>query len=218
MSAVLSAFATAPPRRPQWRFGRAAEIRAFGATRRAAPAPLVDLADIIEVADTDLADLADDADLGEAKPTGAGPEALLLAHCAAEIAAEAGASAPVHAIGAPRQATLLRAAIAALPGSAAVPSERIAAARSIVYLPQHAVANLAPDALLAMLRRVAAQHGADALLVVAIETTPGRSGSCFDRLAGVAGWQLCQLWSDGFARHALHVLERSARAALARAS
>lgn len=201
MSAVLSALATAPTPRLQWRFGPGVEVRALDAIRRDVPAPLADAAD------------AADADAARADP-----EALLLARCAAQIAAEAGADAVVHAIGAHRQAALLRAAVEALPTSRTSPPERIGAARCIVYLPRRVIADLGADALLATLRRLAALHGEDALLVVAIERAPGHGGSCFDRLAGVAGWELCQLWSDGFARHALHVLERTARAELLRAS
>jgi len=154
---------------------------------------------------------ADDASL-DAR---ADPETLLLAQCAAEIAAEAGAGAAVHAIGANRQRALLRAAVAALPSTS---GRRDGAVRSIVYLPRHAAAAIGAGASLTTLRRLAVLHGDDALLEAALNTSPAHAAPSFERLARAAGWELCQLWSDGYARHALHVLECGARAERLRAS
>ena len=145
------------------------------------------------------------------------PEALILARCSAQIAAEAGPGAVVHAIGARRQAALLDAAVAALPQSRRGGAGGAGGSRCIVYLPRSVAAARSADALLALLQRAAALRGPDALLVVAIETSSGHEAVQLDRLARIAGWELCQRWTDGFARHALHVLESSARAALLRA-
>jgi hypothetical protein len=146
----------------------------------------------------------------------AGPELLLLDRCAAQIAAEAGAGAVVHAIAAPRQALVLRDAI-----EASVPRRDDHRRRDLVYLPRHAVALLDGDELLALLRGLAARHGPDALLVVAVESerdfsraeSTTRARGCgvpvVEHLARVAGWEMCQLWSDGTARHALVVCERA---------
>jgi hypothetical protein len=137
------------------------------------------------------------------------PELLLLDHCAAQIAADAGADAVVHAIAAPRQALVLRAAIAAV-----VPRHD-RRGRDLVYLPRAAVALLDRDELLSLLRGLAARHGDDALLVVAVESS-ARSGRCgipvVEHLARAAGWEMSQLWSDGTARHALVVFERASAA------
>jgi len=149
----------------------------------------------------------------------AGPELLLLGRCAAQIAAEAGAGAVVHGIAAPCQALVLRAAI-----EAGEPRRDDPRRRDLVYLPRHAVALLAGDELLALLRGLAARHGRDALLVVAVESeadcsraesTTRATGCCVpvvEHLARAAGWEMCQLWSDGTARHALVVCERACAA------
>jgi hypothetical protein len=143
------------------------------------------------------------------------PELRLLARCATQIAAEAGSGAVVHAIAAPRQALVLGDAIDAVAPSS---DDR---RREVVYLPRHAVALLDGDELLALLRGLAARHGADALLVIAVESSPHGSRAesttrtsgfglpWVEHLARVAGWELCQLWSDGTARHALVVCERA---------
>jgi hypothetical protein len=83
------------------------------------------------------------------------PEALILARCSAQIAAEAGPGAVVHAIGARRQAALLDAAVAALPQSRRGGAGGAGGSRCIVYLPRSVAAARSADALLALLQRAA---------------------------------------------------------------
>lgn len=167
------------------------------------------------------------AEAEAAPPLASDPELLILAFCAAQIAAEAGAGAVVHAAGAPRQAALLAAAIDALP---APTPDGEAAGRSLVYLPRRLVATLSLDELRTLLLRLSTRDGDDTLLVVAVESkrnldaprSASEMGSAcaalvFNQIALAAGWELCQLWSDGTARHALHVLERGTRALPAKA-
>jgi len=157
--------------------------------------------------------------------TATDPESLLLASCAAQIAAEAGAGAVVEAIAAPCQALLLREAVAAV-----APERGDDRSCELVYLPRTAVALLAAAELLALLRGLAARHRGDALLVVAVESTPrlrhAPSASVartiavplVEHLARVAGWEIRQLWTDGMARHALVVCARAVDGAPLRAS
>ena len=149
------------------------------------------------------------------------PESLLLSRCASQIAVDAGAGAVVHAAGARRQAELLGAAIAALPAAGD------GAGRPLVYVPRTVCAVLGGDELQALLLQLAARHGEAALLVVAIEAErdsdeeaacwsgsigSARSPLVFDHVARRTGWERCQLWTDGMARCALHVLERARHA------
>jgi hypothetical protein len=75
----------------------------------------------------------------------------------------------------------------------------------LVYLPGTRFDALGPGAAHALLCRIAATCPA-ALLVVGAATArcslPGLAA-----LARASGWRHCQYWSDGRARHALHVLE-----------
>ena len=168
------------------------------------------------------------------------PELLLLACCAAQIAAEAGTGSVVHAAEAPRQGTLLSDALVAA-ARAATPAANdcvtpIAAirpgahrrGRPIVYLPANVVAAAGLGQVDALLRRATAQHGEDALAVLAVEAANSHSaaphaaapctiGPEIARIRGTArqaGWEVCQLWTDGMARHALAVLERRVTGAL----
>jgi hypothetical protein len=49
---------------------------------------------------------------------------------------------------------------------------------------------------------------ADTLLVIGTATTHIEDLPRFARLARAADWEHCQLWSDGGARFAIHVLAR----------
>lgn len=159
------------------------------------------------------------------------PELLLLARCAEQIAAEAGTGSILHAAGARRQAELLSAALAAVDGSSTArpgPGPQ----RHLVYLPGDLVAAQGTDGLGALLHRTAVDHGDDALAVIAVDASisgpatanagPRSTVRCWLAhvawLARAAGWDVCQLWSDGMARHALVVVERAMRGSCAAAS
>ena len=154
---------------------------------------------------------------------GAQTETLILARCAAQIAAEAGPEATLVEFGggSSRNAALLKAAIEALPRSPL----RGAAGRRLVFVPGARTGALPADKLAALLRRIRDMSGDDALLVVGAatprepaargaasidcESPCGYSLPCFERLAHAAGWEHCQFWTDGQSRFAIHVLERA---------
>ena len=167
-------------------------------------------------------------------------ELRLLACCAAQIAAEAGAGSVVHAVGAQRQGALLGDALASVahatataasdcvPPGAVVGSGAHRRRRPVVYLPGDLVAAAGLGQVDVLLCRAAAQHGDDALAVIAVEAPAshaatahaaapcalGHQIACLRANARKAGWEFCQLWTDGMARHALVVLERAVGAAL----
>ena len=100
--------------------------------------------------------------------------------------------------------------------------------RPVVYLPGDLVAAAGLGQVDVLLCRAAAQHGDDALAVIAVEAPAshaatahaaapcalGHQIACLRANARKAGWEFCQLWTDGMARHALVVLERAVGAAL----
>jgi hypothetical protein len=151
------------------------------------------------------------------------PELLILERCAREIALEAGPRAVVHAPRAPRQARLLQAEIDAASEALTDPART---PRTLVYVQRKVVVALPPDELRLLFQSWRSQCSADTLLVVAIglgrtcaRPTNGRpalgaAGVAFavDRIASDAGWDLCQLWSDGTARHVLYVFDGGERA------
>ena len=161
-------------------------------------------------------------------------EALILRHCARQIVAAVGRNASVVDVGEVESpsAALLR---AALDRSS---NECGGARRRLFVLPpgrMDRMGRAAPVEGLRLLRELGERCGADDLLVAgAALPSPRAIGETFrlsagepihvaasyplsvgrfERLAADAGWQHCQLWSDGQARYAVHVLERSRRSA-----
>ena len=225
MSAVVSAVRSAARRAPVF-------PRNGGGDRRRAP-PFEERSVDDEAFSDPIAPVADRAAASD-------PELLLLARCAGHIAAAAGAGTVVSAIGAGRQAALLSAALppsgaasamARADGADADAPSRVRDAqrpqRRLVYLPRDLVAARGADGLGALLRGAAARHDDDALVVVAVDSAGSLAARAASRsalgcsiarvelLAGTAGWKVCQLWTDGMARHALVVLDRAGRDAAA---
>lgn len=156
-------------------------------------------------------------------------EGLILHHCSQQIVAAAGPNASVIDVGGVESpsAALLR---AALDRSL---NEGGRACRRLLVLPPGRVSRAGPVEGTRLLRELGESCGADDLLVAgAALPTPNAIGRMFGRSAGEsvdlamaypysvgrfeslaaeAGWQHCQLWSDGQARYAVHVLERSRR-------
>jgi hypothetical protein len=136
-------------------------------------------------------------------------EAWILERCACEIALEAGCGARVVEFGgrSGRGAALLQAAIDALPrrpdGSAPI-------GRRLVFVPGARTGAMAEVQLAATLRRVRELSPDDTLLVVGGASPRCDSLARFTRLASAASWSHRQLWSDGRARFAIHVLARIA--------
>ncbi|MCE9659322.1 MAG: L-histidine N(alpha)-methyltransferase [Burkholderiales bacterium] len=83
---------------------------------------------------------------------------------------------------------------------------REAGTRGLVFVPGARTGGLPADELAALLLQIR-QASADALLVVGTPTPNVESLPRFERLAGAAGWEHCQLWCDAHGRFALHVLE-----------
>ena len=69
---------------------------------------------------------------------------------------------------------------------------------------------MAERQLAATLGRLGARSPDDALLVVGAASPRADSLARFERLASAAAWEHRQLWSDGAARFAVHVLGRCA--------
>ncbi len=84
---------------------------------------------------------------------------------------------------------------------------REAGSRELVFVPGARTGVLPADELAALLLRIR-EASDDALLVVGTPTPNVESLPRFERLAGAAGWEHCQLWCDAGGRFALHVLER----------
>jgi len=136
-------------------------------------------------------------------------ENRILERCAREIAVEAGRGTRVVSLGgrAGRAAALLAAAIEALPGAA---DRSPPARRRLVFLSAARTGAMAERQLAATLGRLGAHSADDALLVVGATSPRPDSLARFARLASAAAWEHRQLWSDGAARFAVHVLSRCA--------
>ena len=147
-------------------------------------------------------------------------EALIVQSCSRQIAAAAGSGANVIDIGDVESlsAALLRAALNRMPRSTG--RDR----RQLLVLSPGSIGRSAPDEVGRLLRRLRKGCGTDSLLVAGAalplppnarsEVDADRSTSYrysvprFESLVADAGWRHCQLWSDGQARYAVHVLER----------
>lgn len=136
-------------------------------------------------------------------------EAWILERCAGEIALEAGPGARVVELGgrSSRGAVLLQAAIDALPAGADRSAPR---RRRLVFVPGARTGAMSEAQLAATLRRVRELSPDDTLLVVGAASPHRDSLARFTRLASAVSWMHRQLWSDGHARFAVHVLVRRA--------
>jgi len=136
-------------------------------------------------------------------------ENRILERCAREIALEAGRGARVIALGGRtgRAACLLAAAIEALPDAAQRSS---ASTRRLVFVSAARTAAMPERQLAATLGRIGERSPDDALLVVGAASPRSDSLARFTRLATAAAWEHRQLWCDGPARFAVHVLSRRA--------
>ena len=142
-----------------------------------------------------------------APETGAAEERRILERCAREIALEAGRGARVVELGGRTGggAVLLEAAISAL---GPVPAS--SARRRVVFLSGRRTSAPSDRQLAATLRRVGRLCDGDALLVVGVADAGASALARFARLASAAAWEQRQLWSDGAAAFAVHVLARPA--------
>jgi len=156
-------------------------------------------------------------------------EALILRHCSRQIIAVVGPNAGVVDVGEEESPStaLLR---AALDRSS---NEGTRACRRLFVLPPGRMNRARPVDGIRLLRELGENSGPDDLLVAgAALPSPGAVLQAFDfstgdlvdlaasypysvgrfaNLAAQAGWQHCQLWSDGQGRYAIHVLERCCR-------
>ncbi len=158
-------------------------------------------------------------------PEAARLEALILRCCFRQIAAAAGPDTCVVEIGdaAGTTAALLRTATRR--AAYAMQANR---SRQLLVLAPDSMGGSAPNEVVQKLRGIAERCASDSLLVVGATLPPpgGRfdaaasidlstsyrySAPRFESLAERAGWQHCQLWIDGQASYAVHVLEQATR-------